>query len=48
MDLFHSLYNLKNHFTSIAFCKNSTVYNVRNGAVMELPVVVSIEGFPRH
>ena len=48
VDLFHTLDNLKNQFASIAFCWNSEVYNVRNGAVIELPVVVSINGFPRH
>ena len=46
MDPFHSLDILKNQFASIAFCRNSAVYNVRNGAVIELPVVVSIKGFP--
>ena len=30
------------------FFRNSGVYNVRNGAVKELPVDVSINGFPRH
>ena len=48
MDLFHSLDNLKNHFASIAFCRDSAVYNVRNGAVIELSFVVLIKGFPRH
>ena len=48
MDLFHSMDNWKHQFSSIAFCKNSSVYNVRNGVVIELPVVVSIKGFPRH
>ena len=48
MDPFHSLDNLKNHFVSIAFCMNSVVCNVRNGAVIELSFVVSINGFPRH
>ena len=43
MDPFHSLDNLKNQLASIAFCMNSGVYNVRNGAVIELPVVVSIK-----
>ena len=41
VDPFHSLYNLKNHFASVAFCMNSGVYNVRNGAVIELSFVVS-------
>ena len=48
VDPFHSMDNLKNHFASIAFCKNSAGYNVRNGAVIELSFVVSIKGFPRH
>ena len=34
MDPFHSLDNLKNQFASIAFCRNSEVYTVRNRAVM--------------
>ena len=34
MDPFHSLDNLTNHFASIAFCKNSVVYNVQNVAVV--------------
>ena len=33
MDPFHSLDILKNHFASVAFCRNSGVYNVQNGAV---------------
>ena len=41
VDPFHSLDNLKNHFASIAFCRNSAVYNVRNGAVMELSTLLS-------
>ena len=40
--LFHSLDNLKNHFTLISFCMNSAVYNVRNRAVIELSFVVWI------
>ena len=40
VDPFHSLDNLKNHFASIAFCRNSVVYNVRNGAVIEWSFVV--------
>ena len=48
VDPFHSLDNLMNHFASIAFCRNSAVYNVRNGAVVELSFVVSIKEFPRH
>ena len=48
MDPFHSLDNLNNQFASIAFCRNSEVHNVRNGAVIELPFVVSIKGVPRH
>ena len=45
VDPFHSLDNLKNQFV---FCRNSAVYNVRNGAVIKLPVVVYLKGFPRH
>ena len=45
VDPFHSLYNSKNHFASIAFCRNSAVYNVLNGAVIELSFVVSIIWF---
>ena len=48
VDPFHSLDNFKNHFASIAFCRNSVVYNVWNGAVIELSFVVSMRGFPRH
>ena len=48
MNPFHSLDNLKNHFASIAFYRNSTVYIVRNGAVIELSFIVSIKGLPRH
>ena len=40
VDPFHSLDNLKNHFASIAFCMNSAVHNVRNGAVIEWSFVV--------
>ena len=47
MDLFHSLDNLKNQLATFAFCMNTEVCNVRNGAVIELPVV-SINGFSRH
>ena len=36
VDPFHSLDILKNHFASVAFCRNSGVYNVQNGAVIEL------------
>ena len=43
VDPFHRLENIKSHFGSIAFYRNSVVYNVRNRAVMEL-----IIGFPRH
>ena len=47
MEPFHSLDNLKNQYASIVFCRNSAVCNDRNGAVIiELPVVVSIKGFP--
>ena len=45
MDLFHSLDNLKSQLVSVAFCRNTGVYNVRNGAVIELPVDVLIKGF---
>ena len=48
VDPFHSLDYLKNHFASIAFCRNSVVYNVWNGAVIELSFVISIKVFPRH
>ena len=48
MDPFHRLDILKNHFASVAFCRNSGVYNVQNGAVIELSFVVSVKGFPRH
>ena len=34
MDPFHSLDILKNHFSSVAFCRNSGIYNVQNGAVI--------------
>ena len=44
VDPFHSLDNMKNHFATIAFCRNSVVYKVRNGAVIELSFVVSIRG----
>ena len=47
-DPFHSLDNLKNHFPSNAFCRNSVVCNVQKGAVIELSFVVSIRGFPYH
>ena len=39
---------LEEFVCSIAFCRNLEAYNVRNGAVIEFPVVVSIKGFPRH
>ena len=48
MDLFHSLDNLKGQLASVAFCRNTGVYNVWSGAVIELPVDVFINGFPRH
>ena len=35
VDPFHCRDNLKNQFVSIDFCRNSAVYNVRNGAVIE-------------
>ena len=48
MDPFHSLDNLKNKLASVAFIRNSEACYVRNEAVIELLVVVSIGGFPRH
>ena len=48
VDPFHSLDILKNHFASVVFCRNSGVYNVQNGAVIELSFVVSVKGSPRH
>ena len=48
VDPFHSLDILKNHSASFAFCRNLGVYNVQNGAVIELSFVVSVKGFPRH
>ena len=48
VDPFHSLDNLKNHFVAVTFCKNSGVYNVQNGAVIELSFFVSVKGSPRH
>ena len=48
MDLFHSLNNLKSQLASVDFCRNTGVYNVGNGVVIEFPVVISINGFPRH
>ena len=48
VDPFHNLDILKNHFASVAFCRNSGVYNVQNGAVIELSFVVSVKGSPRH
>ena len=47
MDPFYRLDNLKNQFSSIALCRNSEVYNVRNGAVIALSVF-SMKEFPRH
>ena len=38
VDPFHSLDNFKNQFASITFCRNSAVYNVRNGAVIDFPL----------
>ena len=43
MDPFHSLDILKNHFSSVALCMNSGVYNVQNGAVIEWSFVVSVK-----
>ena len=48
VDPFHSLDILKNHVASVAFCMNSVVYNVQNGAVIELSFVVSVKRSPRH
>ena len=48
VDLFHSLDNLKSQLASVAFCRNTRVYNVQSGAVIDLPVDISINGFPRH
>ena len=45
MYLFHSL---DNQLASVAFCMNTGVYNVQKGAAIELPIVVSINGFSRH
>ena len=42
MDLFHSLDNLKSQLASIACSRNTGVYNVQAGAVIESPVVVLI------
>ena len=38
VDPFHSLDILKNHFASVAFCRNSGDYNVQNGAVYSCPL----------
>ena len=43
MDPFYSLDNLRITLLHIAFCRNLAVYNVRNGAVIELSFVVSIK-----
>ena len=48
VDPFHSLDNLKNHFASVAFYRNSAVYNDRNRVMIELSFVVSIKRLPRH
>ena len=42
VDPFHSLDILKNNFASVDFCRNSGVYNVQNGAVIELSFVVVV------
>ena len=34
MDLSHCLDKLKNQLASVAFCRNTGVYNVRNGTVI--------------
>ena len=43
VDPFHSLDNLKNYPASIASRRNSAVYNVRNGAVIYVSVVVEVD-----
>ena len=48
VDPFHSLGNLKSQFASIVVYRNSEVYNVQNRDMIELPIVVSIQEFPRH
>ena len=48
MDQFHSLSNLTNQFVSVAFCRNSEACNGWNRAVVELPIVVLINRYPRH
>ena len=48
MDLFHCLENLKSKLASVVFFRNTGVYNVRSGSVIELPIDVSINGFHRH
>ena len=48
MDPFHSLDNLKREFASVAFCRNSGAFIVRNETVIEFPVVFSIGRFPRY
>ena len=44
VDLFHSLVSLKNQLVSVAFCRSTEVFNVRNRAVIELHIGVSING----
>ena len=41
VDPFHSLVGLKNQLASVAFCRNTYVFKVRN---LELPFGVSING----
>ena len=48
MDLFHILHNLKIQLGSVAFCRNTRVCNIQNRDVIELPIDVLINGFPRH
>ena len=43
-----SLDNMKNRSASVNFCKNLEACNDWNGAVIELPAVVSIGGCPYH
>ena len=44
MDPFHSLVILKNQLALVAFCRSTEVFNVRNGALIELPIGVLING----
>ena len=42
------IHNLKSQLASVAFCGNIGVYNVRNIAVIELPVVFSMPNLLLH